>query len=436
MWVNPQTECASSNFPLSIRGIRSKEELPLQLERGAQAQIATPAGAGLLSELPTEQTLPSARRPVSRAAALGRFAGRAAEFARPKRPTKPQGGPSGGAPYASGASGARSEPGRLRAMLAAILNSLSNTLVLLLVGAFGWWIAHSRRIDPERRGLVAKIVNLCIPCFLFASVTGKFSHDELLGVLQAAWIPFITVAVNWLISVLLVRAGLVRPQWRGIFISCFTSSTVLFVGVPVTMALFGEAGIPYLLVYFFANCLFIWTIGLFNIELDGVARRGGEPPRLVSAQSVRMLFSPPLLAFLAAVAVVAAAVPVPGFVSGTAKMIGQITSPLAIIFIGMTIEGLGFARLRHVPREIWLVLLSCFVLRPLVMVLVTAPLDLPLIMRQVFVAGAALPVSSVVAVLAKNFGADEEFASEAIGASTLGLVFALPFILTLVNLIG
>ena len=50
-------------------------------------------------------------------------------------------------------------------------------------------------------------------------------------------------------------------------------------------------------------------------------------------------------------------------------------------------------------------------------------------MRQVFVASAALPVSSVVAVLAKSYGADEEFASEAIGASTLGLVIILPVLI-------
>lgn len=321
-------------------------------------------------------------------------------------------------------------------MLNAILHSLSNTLVLLFVGTFGWWMVSSGRFDRERRGLVAKLVNLCIPCFLFASVTGRFTHEELLTVLQAAWIPFITVGINWLISVLLVRLGVVREALRGIFISCFTSSTVLFVGVPVTMALFGEKGIPYLLVYFFANCIFIWTVGLFNIELDGVTRQGGERPQLISVKSVRMLFSPPLLAFLVAVFVVVAAIPIPNFVAGTTKMIGQVTSPLAIIFIGMTVESLGLKKLAHLPREVWLVLFSCFVLRPVVMYLVTLPLDLPLIMRQVFIASSALPVSSVVAVLAKNYGADEEFASESIGASTIGLIFALPFIITAVNLIG
>ena len=55
---------------------------------------------------------------------------------------------------------------------------------------------------------------------------------------------------------------------------------------------------------------------------------------------------------------------------------------------------------------------SCFVLRPLVMYLVSAPFDLDPMMRKVFVAATMLPVSSVIAVLARAHGADEEFASK------------------------
>lgn len=320
-------------------------------------------------------------------------------------------------------------------MLDAVLHSLSNTLVLLLVGGFGFWLAWAGYLDGAKRGFIAKIVNLSIPCFLFHSITGKFDQQGLLTLLELAFIPFITVSINWAVSVLLVRLGLVRQEWRGIFISCFTSSTVLFVGVPMTMALFGDVGIPYLLVYFFANCLFIWTVGLFNIQLDGVARAHGPKPKLLSMHSLRMLFSPPLLAFMAGVVVVLTALPLPAFVSGTVKTIGQITSPLALIFIGMTIESIGFGKLKHLPREIWLVLFSCFILRPCVMYFVTGCFEMETVMRQVFVAASALPVSSVVAVLAKSYGADEEFASEAIGASTLALVCALPFLVTLINLI-
>ncbi|MDO5531889.1 AEC family transporter [Sutterella sp.] len=320
-------------------------------------------------------------------------------------------------------------------MLTAILHSLSNTLVLLFTGAFGWWLAHMGYIDRERRAFIAKLVNLSIPFFLFNSVTSRFTHDQLIELLSMGFIPFITMSINFIAAVTLVKLGLVRAEWRGTFIACFCSATVLFVGVPMTMAIFGEQGIPLLLVYFFANCLFVWTVGLYCVQLDGVHKVHGLRPRIISRQSFHMLFSPPLVAFLIGVAVILIGVSVPNFIAGTARTIGQITSPLALIFIGMTIESMGFEKLKHLPREIWLILGSCFIFRPVIVYLTASFFGAPREMIQVLVAASALPCTSVIAVLAKTYGADETFASEAIGATTLGLVFVLPVLLVVINLI-
>lgn len=46
-----------------------------------------------------------------------------------------------------------------------------------------------------------------------------------------------------------------------------------------------------------------------------------------------------------------------------------------------------------------------------------------------------MPVSSVIGVLAKNYGADEAFCSEAVGISTIALLFALPVVLLFVRMI-
>ena len=57
-------------------------------------------------------------------------------------------------------------------------------------------------------------------------------------------------------------------------------------------------------------------------------------------------------------------------------------------------------------------------------------------MRKCFILASALPVSSVIAVLSKAYGGDEECASEAIGASTVAMIFVLPFLLIAVNLVN
>ena len=312
-------------------------------------------------------------------------------------------------------------------MLDAFLHALSAIFVILSVVAVGVWTAHKGWYDDRSRTIIAKLVSFTIPFFLFHSVTSKFTHDELFALLKVAGLPFVTVGINFLISVILVRTGIVRKGIEGAFIACFTSSTTLFVGAPLTLAMFGEKGIPYLLVYFFANVVFIWTIGQFNIQMDGVRRNGGEKPSLVSAKSVKMLIG---------LLWVVASLPLPEALRMSTRYIGQIATPLALVFVGITVYKVGFSKFRKMPLELWLVLASCYVIRPVVMYFCSLPLEMDALMRQVFVVSSALPVSSVMAVLSRTYGADDEFASSAVGVSTVALIFVLPVLLTAVSLIG
>lgn len=159
-------------------------------------------------------------------------------------------------------------------MSEALLQSISNTMVLVLVAGYGWWLAHHGTISDAGRATIAKLVNALIPVFLFYSVTSKFGREQMIELLEMAFLPFITIGLNWAISEAMIRVGLVRKELGGVFVASFSGATVLFVGVPMTTALFGEAGIPYLLVYFFANCFFIWSAGLYRIQMDG-----GSPQR-------------------------------------------------------------------------------------------------------------------------------------------------------------
>ena len=272
-------------------------------------------------------------------------------------------------------------------MLAAtILHSLSAVCVLLIVIGFGVFLARKGWFDaPSHRGIVSKLVNAALPCFLFYSVISKFSHGELYNLLKFAGLPFLTVGLNFLISVLFIKLGWVRPHMKGTFIAAFTGATVLFVGA-----------------------------------------------RLHSFFSL----SPPLMGFLIGLIVVLLSIPVPKFISQSTHTIGQLATPLALVFVGITVWQIGFEKLKELPREVWLILLSCYVIRPIMMYLCTMPLDMDPLMRKCFILASALPVSSVIAVLSKAYGGDEEFASEAIGASTVAMIFVLPFLLIAVNLVN
>lgn len=320
-------------------------------------------------------------------------------------------------------------------MLEAILNSLCAVAVVAAVAGVGYYFAYKGTFNEQSRADIAKLVNISLPCFLFYSVAARFTHDQFIELAQSLTLPFIVISINFAFSVLFIKIGWVRKELSGTFIACFSGSTVLFVGVPIVMAMYGDRGIPYVLEYFIANCLFIWTIGLYNIQLDSVRRTGGVAPKIFSFKSIRMLFKPPLIGCALGLLCVLVSFKVPDTVMMVMRYLGNLTTPLALIFVGITVYMVGFERLRKMPRELWLVLFACYVLRPVITYFVSIPFELDDFMRRVFMIVSALPVSSVTSVLSRAYGGDAEFAASAIGASTAAVVFVMPVILVLVNLI-
>ena len=320
-------------------------------------------------------------------------------------------------------------------MLDAFLHALSAIFVLAFVASLGGYATRKGIFDEKGRTLISKTIGIALPFYLFSVVTSRFTHEQIIELARIAGLPFLGFAVYIVISLLFCRTGLVRRDWQGTFVAQFSGTSILYVGIPVILALIGESGIPGLLVYFFANVIFIWTVGLYGIQLDGVRHNGGTPPPILSLKNLKMIFTKPLLGFLAGLLCVIAGLAIPSPVAMATKMVGQICSPLALIFIGITIYQIGFKRFAHLPRETWLILAGCGFIRPMVMFLLTCLVDMDPLYRQVFIISAAMPVSPMTGVLAKIHDGPAEFASATVGVSVAALAVTLPFIMLAVSLI-
>ena len=120
----------------------------------------------------------------------------------------------------------------------------------------------------------------------------------------------------------------------------------MFIGLPVSIALFGDEAVVPTLLYFFANTTYFWTMGNFLEAMDGVEATHADRPKLLSKETVKRVFSPPLVGFLAAIAFILSDVRVPGAVLSAAQYLGGITTPLALIFIGIMIYTIGIRNIR------------------------------------------------------------------------------------------
>ncbi len=311
-------------------------------------------------------------------------------------------------------------------ILDAFLHSLNCVAILVILGSAGYITAHLGWYDEKSSGLIARLVTfLSLPAYLFSSVMGNLTHDELLGLLPQVVLPFAVISTGFIISLAVVKFGRVNSIHRGIFSSAFTCSNNMFIGVPVSLSLFGEAALIPTLFYFFANTTFFWTIGNFLEARDGALAQHEPLKPLFSWESLRRVFSPPFCGFLIAMLFVTLDFRPPEFIMTAARYMGGITSPLALIFIGLMLYRIGIRNIRFTSDLIW-VFAGRFLIMPATCLLLSFVFPVSADFAKVFVIQAALPCITQIAVLAKFHHADAQFATTCVASTTLGCLVALP----------
>lgn len=211
------------------------------------------------------------------------------------------------------------------------LKSISGILVILGMILVGFVIGEKGWFDDKSRGLIAKLVTqIALPCYMLYTITQRFTAEDLLKMLPALRFPALSMVVLLGIATAVARIFAVRQDRSGLFISMFFNSNTIFVGLPINQALFGDASIPYVLIYYMCNTTFFWTLGTYLIQRDGE----GEA-QFDFKTSVKKVFSPPLMGFLLGLVMVMLQMKLPAFLDSDLQYLGNLTTPLSMIFIGL-----------------------------------------------------------------------------------------------------
>ncbi|ETD13049.1 hypothetical protein HMPREF1195_01183 [Streptococcus parasanguinis CC87K] len=306
------------------------------------------------------------------------------------------------------------------------LRSISGILVILGVILVGFVIGEKGWFDDKSRGLLAKLVTqVALPCYMLYTITQRFTAADLLIMLPALRFPALSMVILLGIATAVARIFAVRQDRRGLFISMFFNSNTIFVGLPINQALFGDASIPYVLIYYMCNTTFFWTLGTYLIQRDGE----GEA-QFDLKTSLKKVFSPPLMGFLLGLVMVMLQIKLPAFLASDLQYLGNLTTPLSMIFIGLSVSHVGVKQL-VLGKDQLLILLGRFLVAPLLMASIVYWLPLPSLMKQVFIIQSAMPVMTNAPVVARLYGADSDYAAVMVTETTLATMVVIPFLMLL-----
>ena len=306
------------------------------------------------------------------------------------------------------------------------LKSISGILVILDMILVGFVIGEKGWFDDKSRGLLAKLVTqVALPCYMLYTITQRFTAADLLKMLPALRFPALSMVVLLGIATGVARIFAVRQDRRGLFISMFFNSNTIFVGLPINQALFGDASIPYVLIYYMCNTTFFWTLGTYLIQRDGE----GEA-QFDLKTSLKKVFSPPLMGFLLGIVLVILHIKLPTFLASDLQYLGNLTTPLSMIFIGLSVSHVGVKQL-VLGKDQLLILLGRFLVAPILMATIVYWVPLPNLMKQVFIIQSAMPVMTNAPVVARLYGADSDYAAVMVTETTLATMVVIPILMLL-----
>jgi len=303
---------------------------------------------------------------------------------------------------------------------------LQNTLwTMLILGILGFILKKTKVTDKRTdKFLSVLLVNVCTPALMIHTTLTSFS----LSIFRSSWLSILMAIVSMVVvSTLaygLAKALQKRGMELGAFVSMGTFSNAIFIGLPMITGIFGEGGIPYLMLYYIANTLTFWTLGIYLLS-----KSHGQG---FSSKNLLKIFNPPILSFILGIILLTYGVSLPSYVFSSLEYLKSLLTPLSLLFMGSVIGDLSLKNADS-PVVTFTILLLRFVVSPLVCLLLLKIFAIPPELGKVFLVCSGLPVMTNISIAIGRYGGNPSYASFMTALSTVIFMFIIPFYLQLMT---
>ena len=315
------------------------------------------------------------------------------------------------------------------------LKSLGSIFPIIVMIAIGYILKKRHWFHHTFSENVSKLItNVALPCSIFYSVLKYLNMEALKEVSNRMIFTFASVIIGYVAAFLVIKLVKMREGRRGVFYNAVVNANTIFIGLPLNMALFGEAASKYYLMYYITNTVSIWTLGYMLLASDPMENSGDAK----GGFDLKKLLSPPLIAFVIAFAVLLSGIKVITPIVETTKYLGSVVTPLALLYIGIVLADAGLHSIRF-DLDTNLALLGRFVFSSVVMIVLLKiagrfvkldPLEI-----KTFVIQAAAPVFAALPILTNETKGDIGYSTNVVTTSTILFILVVPLLMSILNII-
>ncbi|KMT21047.1 AEC family transporter [Clostridium cylindrosporum] len=302
------------------------------------------------------------------------------------------------------------------------MNIINQIIILFLIIIVGFIAGKNKIISQEANVTLSKILlNITLPFLIISAFNFDFSKNMLK---TAVTILIISIFVHGTLSI--VSLILYKKQEEGVrkvlrFITIFSNCG--FIGYPVAGSIYGSEGIFYAAIYNVGFNIFVWTIGILifqsgNVKGKGLLRKVFINPGIISVSIGMTLF--------------VFSIKLPYVISETIKLIGNITIPLSMIIVGVSLCGTS---LKSAFKEGVYYYASFFrlVLVPLVVYFILTLFKFKGIYLGIPLIVSAMPAAANTVTFAQIYNGDVSCATKITIVSTIFSAITLPLMVLLLK---
>lgn len=300
------------------------------------------------------------------------------------------------------------------------MNLIGKMAVLFFYMMIGYFCYKRKFLDAKASKVISFLVLYFASPALVISGTINRKGDIPGGLLPTVLAAVSLFAGMFLVAFLLPVLLRVPKKQRSVYRLMTIFSNIGFMGFPVVQAMYGDGALLHTAIFQIPYNLLIYSYGIFELTKDSGEENG-------SGFQWKKMINVGVIAGILTILLYALRWDAPAFVRETMSGLGNLTAPLSMIVIGITLAKAPLKSLFTDARLLFFMGLKLLVV-PVLGMMVARQLLTDEVLLGVFMVMLATPVGSMTAMLSEQYGGDTELIGKGVALSTLLSVITIPIV--------
>ncbi|MFN2362924.1 MAG: AEC family transporter, partial [Halarsenatibacteraceae bacterium] len=288
-------------------------------------------------------------------------------------------------------------------------NAIRELFIMYIVLSIGFGFNKKVKVSRETENTISKlIINITLPALTFYSIINDFNSEMLNQYLTLFVAGFFIAILGLLISYLSGRF-IFNIKDIPVFSFLSTFGNNVYLGAPICYALFGSQGFIMAIVFDLGMAVIIWSIGVWMINEKIEVKK--------FSHNLKGLISPPLLSIIAGILVSYNNLILPGVLMESAELIGGITIPLAMLFIGFKLSKFRIQEVLQNKFNYYISLVKLIII-PGIVLLLLGQSNIEQIILGVIIVESGMPVFVNSSIMLNEYADKGKIASGSVFVST------------------